>query len=125
MRKTNKYIYLYIIQGNYGDGWEDLTAEEEYREARARLREYYEDEPRTLLQIIKRRELNPKYEFKIGDVVAHHEKKTIGIVRSEPKQGALRTDADGMVDVKQLSLYDRTIHTDYHIAPSTKKELNL
>ncbi len=30
----------YTIQGNYGYGWEDVTAEESYMEARARLKEY-------------------------------------------------------------------------------------
>ena len=67
----------------------------------------------------------PRIEFKIGDVVAHHEHKSIGIVRSNPERGALRTDADGMVDTDQLSIYDATVHTDYHIAPSTRKEKNL
>ena len=33
------------VQGNYGHGWEDVTTEETYREARARLREYRENEP--------------------------------------------------------------------------------
>ena len=28
----NKYEYLYILQGNYGRGWEDLTAEPATRE---------------------------------------------------------------------------------------------
>jgi hypothetical protein len=55
----NGYTYLWVVQGNYGygDGWEDLTAEEDKAEAGARLREYRENEPGTPHRIIRRREL--------------------------------------------------------------------
>lgn len=60
MKKPNKYIYLYVIQGNYGygHGWEDLCASEDRREARADLKAYRENEPQTPHRMIKRRELN-------------------------------------------------------------------
>lgn len=32
MRK-NKYEYLYVVQGNYGYGWDDLTRTEDKKEA--------------------------------------------------------------------------------------------
>lgn len=59
MSRTNKYAYIYVLQGNYGygDGWEDLTAEESYREIRNRLKEYRENEGGNY-RIIQRRELN-------------------------------------------------------------------
>jgi len=58
--KINKYIYLFVIQGNYGygDGWEDLTAAEDYREARGYLKDYRENEPDVSHRMINRRELN-------------------------------------------------------------------
>lgn len=34
----------YEVQGNYGYGWECVTAEPTYKEARARLKEYRENE---------------------------------------------------------------------------------
>ena len=62
MPRVNKYVYIWVVQGNYGygHGWEDLTAEEKYSEGRARLREYRENEPGTSLRLIHRRELNPE-----------------------------------------------------------------
>jgi len=58
--KTNKYLYVFVVQGNYGAyGWEDLTQEDTYREARARLREYRNHEVAYPHRIIQRREVNP------------------------------------------------------------------
>ena len=57
MKRQNKYRYLWIVQGHYGHGWEDLTASEDYKEARANLREYHENEPGPH-RLIHRRELN-------------------------------------------------------------------
>jgi hypothetical protein len=42
---NTKYILVWEIQGNYGQGWECETAEETRREALARLREYRENMP--------------------------------------------------------------------------------
>lgn len=60
MTKKNKYNYIYVIQQNwgYGYGWEDVTAEENPKEARARLREYRENQPEIPVRKILRRELN-------------------------------------------------------------------
>ena len=41
--KTSKYVI--VIQGNYGQGWEDVTEEESYLEGQERLKEYNENEP--------------------------------------------------------------------------------
>ena len=53
---ATKYLYLWIIQGNYGQGWEDECAEESWSEARTRLREYRENSPYPS-RLIQRREL--------------------------------------------------------------------
>ena len=37
-------IVEYVLMGNYGHGWEDLTAEETRKDIRQRLREYQENE---------------------------------------------------------------------------------
>jgi hypothetical protein len=43
-RETYKYIYEYIVQGNYGQGWEDVGAHTSRRDARAEKRTYDENE---------------------------------------------------------------------------------
>lgn len=45
MTYTRKTHIEWDVQSNYGYGWEDVTTEETYREARERLREYRENEP--------------------------------------------------------------------------------
>lgn len=57
---TNKYIYLNVLQGNYGFGYEDLAASESYSEVKKDLKAYRENDPRAY-RIIKRREINPAY----------------------------------------------------------------
>ncbi len=53
-----KYIYLFVLQLNYGQGWEDATAEETRKEIRDRCKEYAANSPEYPRRIIKRRELN-------------------------------------------------------------------
>lgn len=57
MKKQNKYVYLNILQGNYGYGWDDLTSSESYREIKNNLSDYRKNEGGTY-RIIKRRILN-------------------------------------------------------------------
>lgn len=58
---ANKYIYLYILQGHYALGWEDLSmslrTREGRREIRQDLKDYQVNEGGTY-RIVKRRELN-------------------------------------------------------------------
>lgn len=61
MRKT-KYTYCYVLQGHYGFGWEDLTAEDKatpgaWARIKANKRDYQENEGGRY-RIINRRELN-------------------------------------------------------------------
>jgi len=55
----NKYTYLHVVQGNYGYGWEDVTASESYREARDDIKSHRENEAYAF-RMIERRELNIK-----------------------------------------------------------------
>ena len=58
-KRTNKFTYLYVIQGLYGHhGWEDVDQSESYRDTRTNLRLYRENEPQYSHRMIKRRELN-------------------------------------------------------------------
>lgn len=57
MKKANKYIYLFVLQGLYTHGYEDLTQSESLREVRTDLKAYRENEKGSF-RIIKRRELN-------------------------------------------------------------------
>lgn len=54
----NKHVYLYVLQGKY-NGWEDLTASENYKEVRDDLRAYRENEGGQY-RIINRRHPNRK-----------------------------------------------------------------
>jgi len=62
MKDINKYNYINVLQGNYGYGygWEDLCADESYKEIRQNLKEYRENEGGSY-RIIQRRECNPEY----------------------------------------------------------------
>ena len=59
--RVNKWHYVWKIQGNYGQGWEDECVEESFREARARLREYRENSPYPS-RLVQGREMNPAYQ---------------------------------------------------------------
>lgn len=52
-RKTRDY---WDIEGNYGQGWEAVTAEDTWAQARARLKEYRENEPGIPFRIKAKRE---------------------------------------------------------------------
>lgn len=65
------------------------------------------------------------YNYKVGDVVYNKQHNTIGIVRDIFDRNDLRTDADGVVYMSDLEIYDKNNpkHKAADIAPSTKKEL--
>lgn len=53
----NKYLYLNVLQGDYGYGWEDLTCSESFKEVYEDKKAYKENEGGSY-RIITRRELN-------------------------------------------------------------------
>jgi hypothetical protein len=55
MAYTRKTADEWTIQGNYGHGWEDLSAYDKRDEARADLRAYRENEAGTPFRLVKRR----------------------------------------------------------------------
>jgi len=59
-KHINKYLYLWVIQGDYGEGWEDLCQSVSYRESRIDLKAYRENEIEYSHRMIYRRELNLK-----------------------------------------------------------------
>ena len=65
--RTNKYNYYKVLQANYGYGWDDIAWYdthdcEQMRAIKRDWRSYHENEPGVPFRIIRRRELNPKYE---------------------------------------------------------------
>ena len=66
MNKTKKYDYLFVLQGNYGQGWEDLCASESSTEVRQNRKEYRENEGGNY-RIIQRREARM---VKLSDIIA-------------------------------------------------------
>lgn len=56
--RTSKTELLHVVQGHYSQGWEDLTQSTDYKEARADLRSYRENDP-SPTRLIKRRVLKP------------------------------------------------------------------
>jgi len=75
-----------------------------------------------MIEKAKKGVISHKSKIKIGDIVANKKHKTIGIVR-DIYGGEFRTDADGVVDIDDLEIYSPSKHNEYHIAPSTKKEI--
>jgi len=66
-RRIPKTKEVFVIQGNYGQGWEDVTEEDKYSEARQRLREYDANENYPHRRITRRVE-NPEYKNIITSV---------------------------------------------------------
>lgn len=52
--KTSKTELMHVVQGNYGHGWEDLTQSTDYKEAKANLKDYRDNDP-SPTRLIKRR----------------------------------------------------------------------
>ena len=69
-KRAAKTKLIHVVQGNYGygQGWEDLTAEDTRKEALVRLREYRENEAGTPFRLIRRRE-------RIGEAASAHARK--------------------------------------------------
>ena len=59
MKNPNKYNYLFVVQGYYSTtyGWEDLIESTNYKEARADLKDYRENESEYPHRMIRHREL--------------------------------------------------------------------
>lgn len=59
--RTNKYLYLFVLQGYYDadNGWEDLTASEDEREINTDLQAYRANEGGRY-RIVKRRDPNER-----------------------------------------------------------------
>lgn len=55
MSYVRKTTDEFTIQGNYGQGWENVITENTYKEARDRLKEYNENEHQYAHKLIKRR----------------------------------------------------------------------
>ena len=61
----------YQIHGNYGHGWEEVTAESTMKDARAQLKTYRENEPGVSFKIVYKRvkKEEPKAQLEAGNEV--------------------------------------------------------
>jgi hypothetical protein len=59
--KLTKYVTVFVVQGNYGCGWEDECCSTDRREAREDLKSYRVNSPYGS-RMITRRVLREKYE---------------------------------------------------------------
>jgi len=57
---SNRYWYLHVLQGDYGQGWEDICQSESRQEMRDDRDKYRENAPEYNYRIIQRRELKPQ-----------------------------------------------------------------
>jgi hypothetical protein len=60
--RTNKYLYVWIVQANYGygDGWEDVGGGT-FKEALSDIKAYRINAPEHRYRMIRRREPNPEW----------------------------------------------------------------
>lgn len=61
MKKQTKYRYLYVLQGNYDYGWDDLMefdSDSTIKDRKDMLKTYRENEKQYSHRIVERRELN-------------------------------------------------------------------
>jgi hypothetical protein len=61
MARINKFLYPFNIQQCFDGKWETVCAEDSYREARQRMREYRENQGEYPVRIVKGREPNPAH----------------------------------------------------------------
>lgn len=54
-KREKKTKLTFVVQGNYGSRWEDVTEEEDYANLKRSLKEYDENEPQYPHRIIVRR----------------------------------------------------------------------
>ena len=80
-KRVPKTEIEYNVQGNYGHGWEDVTAEEKYSEARKRLKDYNDNEPNAH-RIITRRIPNPEFVKQQEVKNLHDMEKCVGLTSS-------------------------------------------
>lgn len=57
-KKPPLFIDEYVIQGNYSQGWEDVTATNDWKEARQLRKDYRENEPQYPHRTVTRKEFN-------------------------------------------------------------------
>lgn len=52
---VRKTVDEHSVEGNFGQGWEEVTCEETRSEGRSRLREYRENDPEHAYRLVTKR----------------------------------------------------------------------
>lgn len=60
-KKFNKFLYLYVVQGNFAIGWEDVYTSENKQESIDVYHDYNRNDRYHCYRWVYRRELNPDY----------------------------------------------------------------
>ena len=100
-RKPSKYVETYVIQGNYGQGWEDVSASSIHKEARALLKDYDDNEPNAHRLITRRslRTSNPRVKG------AKDTYKRVRRTAGELMASGIEDSADGMPPMSKNKHY--------------------
>ncbi len=113
--RITKYVQLYFVQGNYGQGWEDLTAHDNRKDARAEMR-VYDDNESYPHRVIQRRVLRTDYEKGkyVGggevDILKLYQKDTFSDKDLELIEEAIENGGIDTTDIKEDFMgyvYDR------------------
>jgi hypothetical protein len=59
--KLTKFVTVYVLQGNYGSGWEDLTCDVDRPKVYNNLLDYRENEGTYPLRIVTKKVLRDNY----------------------------------------------------------------
>jgi hypothetical protein len=97
--RVTKYVRVYIVQGNYGQGWEDLTAHDNRKDARAEMR-VYDDNERYAHRVIERRVLRSDYEKGNYEVGGQAETFKKGGILGESARLEYITDAYASLELR-------------------------
>jgi hypothetical protein len=65
MKRINKFIYLWKLSVNYGQGYEYEIGELSFKEIKQRAKEYRENCPQYPIRVTHGRELNPEYKAQV------------------------------------------------------------
>jgi hypothetical protein len=82
-----KWKYVHVVQGNYGQGWEDVTEEETYPDAFQRLKEYNQNETQIAHRMIVRREKVESAEEIVPQRYTYSRAQVVGDRKRRMKKG--------------------------------------
>lgn len=124
--RVNKYLYLFVLQGKYGHGWEDLSAYDSWKDASQGRREYRDNEGGAY-RIIYRRELNPELEEKqlpdLSRTAAALDAFDEADARFTPEAVHSMTTAESLAAMKELDVLAAKVGRCYGLDTADRNSL--